>query len=481
MAPAAAGADCFGPPPGLEPAPKPPTAGLRFGMYPGGVAGQIGPSASPTKPDDPAKQLAALSDLRPPGAPYVVHLYRSYLSDENDAREEKQAQKRAEFWTSRGFDVEFVVRYRRDDDVEGFTRFLRGIVDRFGSNPRVVGIQVANEVNFTVSPDSSDGAYSGSRDALIAGVIAASDETRVRGFDQLEIGFNWIYRLDPQTEQEFWGYLRDHGGERFAASLDWIGLDAYPGTFFPPSAPPAEQRTAMIDAMDELRCYSASAGIPASVPMHVAENGYPTGPHRSYADQKAALETMVGTVAEYRGTYGVSDYRWFDLRDADSASPNFQQQYGLMNDSYEPKPAYASWKRLGRELSVAEAAAPPPPRAGPGPSAAPGRLTLRVRCYRRGVRAWVRGKGVDRVTFRARRKSVVDRKPPFRRSIRLRCAARVKVRATAYLAGGTKRTLTRRSPHCPLPRRARILEIVAKRSSTLLKEVERSKTESKLG
>ena len=67
--------------------------GLRFGMYPGGVAGQLGPTPAAPKPDDPAKQFAALADLRPPGGPFVVHLYRSYLSDSSDAAEEAEAQR----------------------------------------------------------------------------------------------------------------------------------------------------------------------------------------------------------------------------------------------------------------------------------------------------------------------------------------------------------------------------------------------------
>src|SRR3954468_15666078 len=180
-------------------------------MYPGGVAGQLGPTPAEPKPDVPAKQLAALADLRPPDGPFVVHLYLSYPDNGGGARE-------VERYTSAGYDVEFVVRYRKDDNVAGYTKFLRGVGDRFGSSPSVTGIQVANEVNFTVSPDSSDGAYAGAKDALIQGVIAAKDEARTRGYTQLEIGFNWVYRLDPQTEQDFWGYLRDHGGPEFVQS-----------------------------------------------------------------------------------------------------------------------------------------------------------------------------------------------------------------------------------------------------------------------
>src|SRR4051812_38617458 len=147
-----------------------------------------------------------------------------------------------------------------------------------------------------------------------------------------------------------------------------------------------------------------------------SSHGYPTGSGRSEQTQKEGLETMVGTVAEYRANYNVTDYRWFDLRDGDTGSPNFQQHYGLMTDDYKPKPAYASWKRLIGKLTVKSPepgpGREPQPQPGPQPGTAPTpdattrpSLRLVVRCYRRGVRAWVRGAGVGRVrnvTFTAR-------------------------------------------------------------------------------
>ncbi len=47
-----------------------------------------------------------------------------------------------------------------------------------------------------------------------------------------------------------------------------------------------------------------------------------------------------------RTTFNVTDYRWFDLRDALSASNNFQTQYGLMTDAYVPKPAFFTYRDL---------------------------------------------------------------------------------------------------------------------------------------
>jgi hypothetical protein len=106
--------------------------------------------------------------------------------------------------------------------------------------------------------------------------------------------------------------------------------------------------------MSSFRCYLESAGIPDSVPIHVEENGYPTGdsPDRSGQRQVDAMRNMIGAVQDFRGTYDVSDYRWFDLRDSDSTSPNFQQRYGLLTDDYGEKPAFGAFRDLVARLSA---------------------------------------------------------------------------------------------------------------------------------
>jgi hypothetical protein len=55
---------------------------------------------------------------------------------------------------------------------------------------------------------------------------------------------------------------------------------------------------------------------------------------------------MVNAFDELRGTYNVTDYRWFNLRDADSSSPNFQQRFGLLTHWYAPKPAFWAYRDL---------------------------------------------------------------------------------------------------------------------------------------
>ena len=336
---------CFGQ---LTADPKPGPA-LRFGITPGVQTGQLvtGP-VPPRTPEDPAKQLAALGRLRAADGPFVVRLHRFFWSDGEAGV--KRFLALAKRYTSHGYLAELQLRYHptpaQEGDIAAWRRFVRDVVDRFGPNRRVVAIQVTNEVNLAVSPDSSDGAYDRARDALIQGVEAAKTEVRKRGFSQLEIGFNWAYRGDPSSEQSFWNYLRDHGGVKFVRALDWVGVDAYPGTFFPPVNTPGGERDALVNAFSTFRCLAETPRIPRSVPIHVEENGYPTGPGRTYARQAQAMDTMVHAVHDFRGTFNISDYRWFNLRDGDTMSPNFQQQYGLMTDEYVPKPAFGLYRRL---------------------------------------------------------------------------------------------------------------------------------------
>jgi hypothetical protein len=59
---------------------------------------------------------------------------------------------------------------------------------------------------------------------------------------------------------------------------------------------------------------------------------------------------MVRAVSDLRGRYGVTDYRWFNLRDADSNSNVLFQHFGLLESGYDPKPAFRAYRELVREL-----------------------------------------------------------------------------------------------------------------------------------
>jgi len=72
------------------------------------------------------------------------------------------------------------------------------------------------------------------------------------------------------------------------------------------------------------------------------------------------MDTMVHAVNDFRGTFTISDYRWFNLRDGNSMSPNFQTQYGLMTDEYRAKPAFGLYRRLVARFTIGRSSARPP-------------------------------------------------------------------------------------------------------------------------
>ncbi len=429
---------------GIAQRPGPP---LRFGISPGVQTGQLGTGPVPPRtPEDPIRQRTALAALVPPGVPFVLRLTRFFWSDGEAGVERFLAL--AGQYTSEGYLVELQLRYHptpaEEGDIPAWTSFVREVVDRFGPNRRVVGLQVTNEVNLSESSDSSDGSYSGGRDALIQGVIAAKDEARRRGFTQLEVGFNWADRSDPDSDSSFWSYLNAHGGPAFRAALDWIGLDAYPGSFFPPAEAPGREGDGLINGVSALRCYAESAGIPDSVPMHIEENGYPTGstPDRSYARQAQALQTMVQAASDFRGTYDISDYRWFDLRDSDSTSPNFQQQYGLMTDTYTPKPAFAVYRNLIASLSARTPSSPS------GRKAKSRRPRLRAACRGSRVRLEILSAATVRhVRFIVGHRRVSVRRRPFEASFRASGSYHL-ARARVTLENGRTLSLAAAVPAC---------------------------------
>jgi hypothetical protein len=326
---------------------------LRFGIGPLVQAGQAGGGPAAALPEQPARTHAALDRLRAPGRPFVLRLNRFFWSDgEAGFRRYLGLARR---FARRGYLIELQVRYHpgagQEGDLAAWREHVRQVVRRFGRIRAVIALQIANEVNITFSPDSSDGAYERAPEALVSGVIAAKREVRRLGLHRLKIGFNWFWHLGPAVERRFWQALRDHGGRRFARAVDWIGLDAYPGTVFPVSVPLDEVRDAIVTALRSLRCFARLPGIPRGTPIKVEENGWPTlPPARGDAEQARRLRRMVRAVNDYRGTFNVSDYRWFNLRDADSTAPALFQHFGLLESDYDAKPAFAVYRALVREL-----------------------------------------------------------------------------------------------------------------------------------
>ncbi len=67
-------------------------------------------------------------------------------------------------------------------------------------------------------------------------------------------------------------------------------------------------------------CFMPMAGIGRATPIWITEDGVPTGV-LSESQQAAALSELVTAAHAYSGTFGITDYRWFNLRDSISSGP----------------------------------------------------------------------------------------------------------------------------------------------------------------
>jgi hypothetical protein len=329
----------------------PPRTGVpvRFGID-AGLAGSAGSVQLPSTPDDPAKDLAAVRALRPPGTVLVVRLNRLFWSDGQGGIDAFQRQ--AARYTRAGFEVEVQVRYHpppgQAGNIHSWVEYVRHVVDSLGADRRVVDMTITNEVNITFSPNTSDGAYPGAKNALIAGIEAAHAEALARGFKQLRFGFTYAYRFSPEGDAAFFSYLGQHGGPAFLRALGFVGVDFYPGTIYPPVlTSPDGYRAALAQAAGVVReCLARKAGIARSVPLWFTEIGVPTGA-LSEAAQAAGLVQLTRAACEYAGTFNITDYRWFNLRDngPQAASPLSFSTSGLLRSDYRPKSSYPAYRR----------------------------------------------------------------------------------------------------------------------------------------
>jgi len=316
--------------------------GLLFGIYPGGESGEaVGP------PDDPLQVQRALDALQPAGRPFVVRGYLPFKDVPDDptaARETPLAVAQYARGTRR---LDLVLQFQSaSGDVAGYLAFVRAQVRRLGGLAACV--QITEEPNNPMP--GLDGSTPNVLEAQVEGVLVAKAAAQAAGYTRLQVGFNAVPSLGDGAA--FWSALGGLGGRRFVDALDYVGFDFFPDVFRPLDD---ERLGAAIDGvLGVLReRWLLAAGIPASVPLHIAEMGWPTGAGRSAARQAVVLEAVLRTVHGLRDRYGITQYELFSLRDADSACPDFWYQFGLLDSSYAPKPAFATVRRLLAELSDA--------------------------------------------------------------------------------------------------------------------------------
>lgn len=325
------------------------SGGLHFGVYPWAGAGTVSPT-EPQVTDDPALALAAAKALKG-GRTLTVHLYGQYTGIHSG--EAGALISDARWWSENGMRVEMVLRYRpaHPNLAAGYVPWVRTVAARLAALPGLVALQIGNEPNNTTSAAAGDGAYPGAINAIAHGVPAARQALVATGRPDVRVGFNWAAGNSPCTTEPMWSELKAAGGRAFTSSVGWVGLDVYPGTWSPPS-PTSLPTGSLVEATitDSLRClrtrHMVAAGLPASVTITVAETGYPTDAQRSEATQAAVLQQTIASVQSVRYKYGVTDLRWFALRDANTGSGQLENGYGLLRDDYSPKPAFTVYQQI---------------------------------------------------------------------------------------------------------------------------------------
>jgi hypothetical protein len=142
---------------------------------------------------------------------------------------------------------------------------------------------------------------------------------------------------------------------------------------------------------------------------------------------------MVQAVHDFRGTYNVRDYRWFNMRDSKTGDPGVFQNAGLLEDDYDEKPAFAAYRELvarytARDEFGGRQGGDGDRQAGGGRPALRLRLRYRAgrtasgrRCARSRVRARLVGRDRPRALragfWRGRRRIARDIHPPLGRVI----------------------------------------------------------------
>jgi hypothetical protein len=331
-----------------------PAKPLRFGITPQ-AAGTVGASQGEVVPPDPKARDAALHHLRPRNRELVIRITR-FFESEGDAAV-RRVVRRARHFARRGFGVEAQIRYHPSPEQEGdrvsWRRFVRRAAKALAPNPSLVTLSITNEVNLPISPNTSDGAFAGAKEAIVAGIAEADRALRRHGRRDVDLGFTYAYRWLADSDLSFWSEIGRLATPGFRAGLDYVGVQLYPGLFVPPTLVAETAGEATVEALTLVReCYMPRAGLGPETALQVTEIGFATNLGHTEARQASELSDTVRAVHAFSGTLGVTDLRYFNLRDNRPDGTDLFDDVGLLRADYSPKPAFDVFRSLIRELGT---------------------------------------------------------------------------------------------------------------------------------
>jgi hypothetical protein len=332
-------------PPAARASPAP----LRFGITPA-LAGTAGSTQGAAAPVDDAKELRALQALEPRGRRLVVRLNRLFESDATAGIARFAAQER--HYAAAGFDVESQVRYHpgpgQEGDLAAWESYVRAASTALARSSALVALDITNEVNLPISANTSDGAYEGALAALVRGVVAARAALDRMHRTDVSVGFTFAYRYLPDADAKFFKAIGAAATPAFRSALGHIGVQLYPGLFWPPVLAPGQSAgDATAEALTLVRdCWMPMAQLGRTVPIWVTENGYATNLGHDEPRQQRELRSTVETVHALGTTLGVTDYRAFNLRDNRPGGTDLFDDVGLLRADYGAKPSFGEYRSL---------------------------------------------------------------------------------------------------------------------------------------
>jgi hypothetical protein len=318
-----------------------PRPGLVFGIFHGGVV-QSHYQLATGKPDCPEEVNRALDKLQ--GDKHLfVRTYLRFTGSEADlSPAEMPAVSELARYTWNGRKLDLVLsNWDSTGNIARWAKFVERAIERYGDY--VQNIQICEEPNQYDYP--GDGRFAHTVEAVVTGIRTARDTLRRRSLSAI-VGFNSVPTFDPNDG--FWRDLGQKTDPNLLNAVDYVGLNLYLDVVEPVTG---EMEDAVEEALIHFREVTlAQAGIPPTIPMHISENGWPTGPNRFYTRQAEILERIVRKIVALRNRLNITQFGLFSLRDADTANPDAARQFGIMRDDYTPKPAFETYRRLISEL-----------------------------------------------------------------------------------------------------------------------------------
>jgi hypothetical protein len=318
-------------------------AGLRFGVYLGGPAEAHHEMVS-GKPDIPEEINRAL-DLLQGEKPFLARTYLGFTGTEEDADliDMPSMPDLARFtWRGRKLDL-VLSNWDRRGNMDAWSDFVANAIARYG--PYLGCLQICEEPNLYEYP--GDGRFGHAVQSVLTGVRVARHTLKQRALS-VNLGFNAVPSDDP--DDSFWREMAERMDDSFVNCLDYVGLNFYPDVASPLVGDMSAEVTKVLSRFRHQTLNEA--GIPGCVPIHICENGWPTGPYRYYTRQADLIEQMVRTVHELHAKLNITHYQLFSLRDADTANPDPNHQFGILRDDYSPKPAFDVYRQLIAELGA---------------------------------------------------------------------------------------------------------------------------------